>query len=103
MTKTKIVNVKVTFKNTDSTEALKTYAHDKVENCVSKFIHGNADVHVVLNVDNKGQVAEATFHSDGSDFNAKVDSDDMYTSIDGMVNSLSNQLRKHKEKLTAHH
>jgi putative sigma-54 modulation protein len=38
----------------------------------------------------------------GNDIFAKAESDDMYVSIDQMVNKLDSQIIKHKEKLKSH-
>jgi putative sigma-54 modulation protein len=48
------------------------------------------------------QKAEATIHISGADLFAKAESDDMYVSIDKMVNKLDAQVRKHKDKLNNH-
>lgn len=103
MTDEKNININVTFKNTDSTEALKTYATEKMSNCLKKFVHRNTDANVILKVEKTRQIAEVTFHTDGHDFFAKEESVDLYASIDALVDSLTHQLRKHKERLTQHH
>jgi len=99
----RIVNVNVTFKNTNATEALKQYAAEKLGHALRKFAHHDMDAHVVLRVEKNRQIAEITLHSDGADFNARQESEDLYASIDALVDSMSQQLRKHKEKITTHH
>ncbi len=97
------INVNITFRNTEGTAALKTYASDKIKNCVQKFVHRDTEAHLVLTVEKNRQIAEATFHTDGHDFAAKEESEDLYQSINALVDSLSQQLRKHKERMTKHH
>ena len=99
----KLINVNITFRNTDSTDAIKTYASDKVSNCLKKFVHHDTEAHVVLKVEKNRQIAEATFHTGGADFHAKEETADLYSAIDKMIDSLTQQLRKHKDKLTKHH
>lgn len=99
----KIVKVNITFRNTDATDALKSYATDKLSHCLHKFVHQNTEAHVVLKVEKNSQIAEVTFHADGADFHAKETSGDLYASIDALVDTLTQQLRKNKEKLTKHH
>jgi ribosomal subunit interface protein len=41
-------------------------------------------------------------HVSGADLFAKAHSDDMYASIDQLVNKLDAQVKKHKEKLNNH-
>lgn len=99
----KSINVNITFKNTEATDALKTYASDKMSHCIQKFVHRNTDAHVVLKVEKNRHIAEVSFHTDGRDFAAKEESADLYASIDALVDSITHQLRKHKERLTQHH
>ena len=57
----------------------------------------------ILQVEKIRQIAEITFNNDGINFKNREESDDMYKSIDMLVDSLTNQLRRHKEKITKHH
>ena len=99
----KVINVNIAFLNLEATEAIKTYATDKLRNCVQKFTQRDTDVHVVLKVEKNRQIAETSFHSGGADFAVKEESDNLYASIDMMVDALTHQMRKHKEKVTSHH
>jgi putative sigma-54 modulation protein len=99
----KSVAVSITFKNTEATDPLRTYATDKIVHCLQKLVHQDTDVHVVLSVEKNRQIAEATFHADGAHFNGREENSDLYRAIDSLTHSLSHQLRKHKEKLTSHH
>lgn len=100
--KAKIVTVKIAFKNIEPSDALRDYATEKLEACVKKFAHHDTEVHLVLRVEKIRQIAEVSFHNDGADFSNSETSDDMYKSIDMLINSLSTQLRRHKEKITKH-
>lgn len=97
------IQVNITFKNTEGSEALKAYASEKIKNCVHKFVHHDTEAHVVLKVEKKRQIAEISMRSDGSDIHAKEESENLYASIDALIATLTQQLRKHKEKLTKHH
>ena len=101
--KHKEVNVTLSYRNTESTEAISKYAQDKIKSCVKKFVHNDTDVTMVLSVEKNRHIAEVTFHSGGADFSCTQESDNMYASIDALVDSLGQQLRKHKERLTKHH
>ena len=103
MTNSHLVNVSVTFKNTESTEALKKYASEKISAALGKFIHHPTEAHVILKLEKTRHIAEVTFHADSHDFKGKEESEDLYASIDSLVSSVTQQLRKHKEKLTEHH
>lgn len=99
----RIVKVNVTFRNTDSSDALKSYATDKFSTCLKKLVHQDTEASVVLQVEKKRQIAEVSFHVDGANFKGSESTEDMYKSIDNLIGTVSAQLRKHKEKLTAHH
>ena len=103
MDRSKNVAVNVTFRNTNGTDPLRTYAVEKISSCLKKFVHHDTEVHVVLTVEKNRQVAEISFHADGTDFRGKEETKDLYAAIDALVDTLSGQLRKHKEKITSHH
>ena len=98
-----IVNINVTFRNTDATDPLKTYVTDKMSTVLKKFVHQDTEASVVLSVEKKRQIAEISFHADGADFNGTEESENMYKSIDALVNSVTEQLRRNKEKITRKH
>lgn len=97
------INVHLTFKNVEATDALRNYVHDKIPHCLQKFVHHDTDAQVVLKVEKTRQIAECSLRSDGADFHVSEESESMYASIDSLVGTLTQQLRKHKEKLTSHY
>ena len=99
----RVINVNIAFLNIDSTDAIKQYATDKVRHCVQKFAHQDTEAHVVLKVEKTRQIAEISMHLSGHDFVAKEESESLYASIDKLTDALSQQLRKHKDKVTRHH
>ena len=103
MTHERNVVVNTAFRNFEPTDALREAAESKIISCLKKFVHHDTEAHLVLKVEKARQIAELTFHADGADFQAKEESADMYSSIDMLVHNMSRQLKKHKEKITAHH
>lgn len=99
----RIVNVNLTFRNTEATDALKTYANEKISNCIQKFVHQDIEAHLVLQVEKNRQIAEVTFNADGVTFNGKEEKADLYAAIDALADTMAQQLRRHKEKLTSKH
>ena len=59
-------------------------------------------LHQSFKVQKDIQTAEATIHVSGADLFAKAQSNDMYVSIDQLINKLDSQIIKHKEKLHNH-
>ena len=98
----KIVDVKITFKNTEPTDAISAYGIEKIKNCIQKFTHHDTVVDLVLKVEKNRHVAEASFRTDNANFHASEGSDDMYKSIDALADTLEEQMRRHKEKVRRH-
>jgi putative sigma-54 modulation protein len=48
------------------------------------------------------QKAEATLHINGADVFADSTQEDMYAAIDGLIDKLDRQVKKHKEKNTSY-
>lgn len=85
----------------DITEAIRQHAEEKLSKIRHHFDH-LINVNMILEVEKDVQKAEATIHISGADLFAKAQSNDMYVSIDQLVNKLDAQVRKHKEKLSNH-
>ena len=96
------INVSVTFRHTDSTEALKSYATEKIVNCLEKYIISATDVHVILSVEKRDHIAEARISSKRFDITAKATTEDLYSAIDKVVDNVTVQLRKQKERRVNH-
>lgn len=95
------MQISVTGHHLDVTEALKSYVETKFERLERHFDHVT-DVHVILNVEKVNQKAEATVQISGAKLFAEDHQADMYAAIDGLVDKLDRQVKKHKEKVTNH-
>ena len=92
------VKVSVTFRHTESTEALKRYAEEKIHR-LGKYFSQPLDAHVVLSVESKErQSAEVELHAHGTMIHAKEQTEDLYSAIDLVTDSLKRQVRKQKDK-----
>lgn len=60
-------------------------------------------IHITFNVDKLDQIAEGQIQVPGQTIHAKASDHDMYNAIDALVDKLSRQLVKYKEKHTQHH
>ena len=96
------INISITFRHTDSTEALKKYASEKVSQCVSKYSSDSTEVRVILSVTKLDHCAEIYLHSKRFEISAKAVTGDLYSSIDKVIDNMDSQLRKQKEKTTQH-
>ncbi|MCC5794920.1 MAG: ribosome hibernation promoting factor [Chromatiales bacterium] len=96
------MQLNLTGHHLDITPALRDYVNNKMAKLERHFDHVT-DVHCVLSVEKLRHRAEATIHVSGGRLFADATEEDMYAAIDGMVDKLDRQIKKHKEKLTDHH
>ncbi|MFH0257462.1 ribosome hibernation promoting factor [Vibrio rumoiensis] len=95
------MQMNITGHHVDLTDALNEYVNTKFQKLERFFDHIN-NTHVVLRVEKLEQIAEATLHVNQGEIHASSQSENMYASIDDLVDKLSRQLSKHKEKLSSH-
>jgi putative sigma-54 modulation protein len=91
-------NISVTFRHTEPTDALKSYATEKLTHCLQKYVHHESDAHVILSVEKRDHIAEVSVRCNRQDFTSKASTGDLYAAIDKVVDSLGAQLRKQKER-----
>ena len=91
----------VTFKKIDSSDALKSYVHKKLER-FDKMLDSPAEAHVVLTVEKIRHIAEVTLTCDKLNIHARENSESMYSSIDALMDKVKAQITKHKDKLKRH-
>ena len=92
------VKTSVTFRHTEPTAALKSYAAEKIRK-IGKYFKRPLEAHVVLSVDSKQrQVAEATLQARGMTIHGREETDDLYSAIDLLVDKVEQQVRKYKTK-----
>jgi len=85
----------------DLTDSLKNYISEKMQRVERHFDHLNS-IDVVLHVEKIRHEAEATVNAKGITLHAKSDAENMYASIDSLVDKLDSQVLKHKDKITNH-
>ena len=85
----------------DITSSIRQHTSDKLTKIKHHF-DNIINVNMILEVQKDLQKAEATIHVSGADLFAKAESNDMYASIDKLINKLDSQIIKHKEKLHSH-
>lgn len=59
-------------------------------------------IHIIFKVNKIRQIADGTISIPGATINAQAESEDMYKTIDLLIEKLLKQLIKHKEKETDH-
>ena len=92
------MKITTTARHYELTPALKEYAEGKVDH-LTTFFDKIVSAHVVFALEKYRHFVEATLHVNGKDIVAHGESEDMYTSVDRVVEKLERQLRKYKGKL----
>jgi putative sigma-54 modulation protein len=95
------IETTVTFKNLDSSDAVKEYADKRVSK-IAKHLHQLTSCDFFFSIEKTSHVAEV--HVVSGEFEAKAEAraENMYAAIDELVDKLVQQTRKYKEKLTDH-
>jgi putative sigma-54 modulation protein len=90
------MGIAITFRHLNSSDAIKEYVHEKLER-VQKYLRQPLDAHVTLSAERHQHVAEISMNSSGRQYQARHDSDDMYKSIDFMIDKVEHQIAKHHD------
>lgn len=96
------MQINITGKNFKVTPAIKSYAEEKIEPLQKRYTQ-ITNLHLVLNIEHNDNIAEGTLHFHGNEIHATATSNDMYQAIDGLVEKLSGQIHKQKEKIIDSH
>ncbi len=91
----------VTFKRIDPSDALKSYVQKKMDR-FDKMLESPAEASVVLSVEKIRHIVEITLICGKMKLHAKESSENMYSSIDMLVEKFKSQIKKNKEKSRRH-
>ena len=92
------MQVSVTFKNIDPSDALKAYAAKKLER-IDKLLDTPAEANVVFSVEKIRHTTEMNVTSGRITVHATETSEGMYAAIDLAVDKIKQQLSKSKKKI----
>lgn len=93
------MEILLTGRHVELTEAIKNYAEKKFKKLENYFdFKENGRLRVTITVEKFRHIAEADLHSKKHNIAAKVETNDMYSSIDKLEDKLLTQVKKIKEK-----
>lgn len=92
------MNYIISGKNIEVTEGLKSAIYEKLGR-LEKFFVEDTDVHVTFSVEKERQKIEVTIPMKGHIIRAEQSSDDMYVSIDLVVEVIERQVTRYKKKI----
>ena len=89
------MNISITFRHVDASEAVKAYAQEKIGK-LQRFLRRPMTAKVTLTIDRHKHDAEVRISSGGERFEASQATDDMYAAIDKVLDKLERQIRASK-------
>ena len=95
------MQITTTFRHMEQSDALKTYVEEKLER-VKKYIDEPIVAQSYLTVEKIRHIAEITLTAKGVTIKASEATNDMYASIDAVVDKIERQLRRYKERIKEH-
>lgn len=94
------MQISMTFRHMEPTEAMKDLVHDKLQK-LKRVLPEPIEANVVLSVERYLHSCNVTITSSGDTFKSAEESDDMYSSIDKVVDKLERQIDKTKGRKRA--
>ncbi|MBI2902970.1 MAG: ribosome-associated translation inhibitor RaiA [Candidatus Methylomirabilis oxyfera] len=95
------MQITVTGRNLEITEALRRYAEEKVAR-LQKFVDQIASAHVILLIEKYRQIAEVTLRVRDLTIRGEESSDDLYCAIDLVADKIERQILRYKGKIIGH-
>ena len=95
------MDIIITGRHFDVTPALRQYAEGKLTR-LERHFDGITGINLIFAIEKLNQIAEATVVLAGNKIHATSESEDMYTTLDNLVDILDRKIIKHKEKLKTH-
>lgn len=95
--------IQVTGRHVSVTEAMKEYCRRRLA-CLHLDYPKIIEVQIIMDVQKYRHTAEVILHcSNHITLEASAESDDMYASVDDVVDKIARQMRKYKTRLMRHH
>src|SRR3954471_13222672 len=94
------MNIAITFRHIEPSEPVKKYAQEKIAK-LQKFLRQPIQANVTLDMERIEHRVEVRISSGSDHFHGREQSEDMYASIDMVVDKLERQIRSGKEASVA--
>jgi ribosomal subunit interface protein len=97
------MTLRVSGKNLDIGEALRSQVEDRVESALSKYFNGGYSGHVTVAKDGAGFRTDCVLHlTSGMTLEASGNAHDAYASFDQTAERIEKRLRRYKRRLKEH-
>ena len=95
------MQINITGHHVEVTPALRAYVTEKLQRIYRHF-DNVISTDVILKVENHNKQVEAKVNAAGKSLFAQDSGQDMYAAIDGLIDKLDKQVRRHKDRLRSH-
>jgi len=89
------MRIAFTFRNIDSSDAIKSYASDKLSK-LQRYLRAPLDADVTMSLERHHHHAEIILRSDGHTYVATQQSENMYASLDLVTDCIEQQIKRSK-------
>ena len=94
------MQISITFRHMDASDAMKELVTEKVAR-VKKYLQGPIEASVVLSVEKYLHACDVTIQMGGNIYKGHEETDDMYASIDKVMDKIERQIDKSKGRARA--
>ena len=96
--------LRVSGKNLDIGESLRSHVLDKVEAIIARYFDGKVSGHVVISREGSGYRADCSLNlSSGMNLQAESAAQEPYASFERALDKIERRLRRYKTRLKEHH
>ena len=92
------MEITVTFRHMEPAESLRLYAVEKISK-IKKYLDSPMEAHVVLTVEKFRHQADVTLSVNGSRIKGFEETEDMYSTIDQVMDKIEKQVKRHLSKI----
>ena len=93
------MRIAFTFRNIDSSEGIKNYASEKISR-LQKYLRAPLDAEVTVSLERHLHRVDINVAADGHRYAGHEESEDMYASIDLVMDKIDRQVREGKATIT---
>jgi len=95
------MHIELTFRNLEASDAIKAYAQEKLAK-LDKYLRPPAEAHVAFSMERRLHCIDVSVHEGGGHYQGRAEEQDMYASIDVVVDKLLRQLHRSRDHLHNH-
>jgi len=95
------MEITVTFRHMEPTDALREYAIEKVTK-LTRYVDRMTEANVVLSLEKHRHIAEVTINANRITINGREETHEMHSAIDLVMDKIERQVKKYKDKIHNH-